>query len=424
MLQHLLILTSSTPDFLHSRAGRTVCALLTEELGRQIDKVTVGLCCADGPASEETVVRLAEAGVDVVNFPARRAVAPAETSPLTAALALVQSLALNDARHDYPHLDDARALAAEIDAIGADATLLFWDTLAEFALPYLKTPCFGYLARPPFESGVSRTKMLPSGARRSLTLAQFAAQERRHLQRMRLLSGAANICAIDAAYYDSRGIPCDYVSNTWDDSTGPEWLSRRTRLEAGMTEIQILGNIGAVSATGNTFGMNYLGREVLPILAAVAPDSGWSIGICGGGKMAPHVADALNHPRVRINGFVDDIDAEMLSSGIFLVLNNAGPYTGGYTRVIYSCATGGALVAHANLKNSMPEMISGKNCLLGETPQDIARHIARLLTDPALRWQLGAAARKTYETDYAPGQVATKLVEMVGKGLHGGSAAA
>jgi hypothetical protein len=417
-LRHLLILTSSTPDFLHSRAARSVCALLAEEFGRQIPKVTVGLCCAEGPVAESAAVRLKGVGVEVVDLPGKRLGPPADASAMATASGLVQSLALNTTQYDFPRPDDPRALAVAIDAIGADAALLFWDTLAEFALPYIKTRAFGYLARPPYESGVSRAKAMPPSLRRTMTLAQFAAQERRHLQRMRSLCAAANICALDTAYYAGHGVACDYVSNTWDDPVGPDWLTRRRELESDKTGIQILGNIGAVGATGNTFGMRYLGHEVLPLLTQTAANSDWTVAICGGGKLAPDLAEALDHPRVRVKGFVDDIDAELLSSGIFLLLNNAGPYTGGYTRVVYASATGACLVAHANLKKSMPELVSGANCLLGETPAEIAGLIKQAMADEGLRRKIGAAARLTYATEYAPRAVAAKLATMLQQKLH------
>ena len=395
-----------------------VCALLAEEFGRQIPKVTVGLCGADSPVSDAAAARLKQAGVDVVSLSGQRVAAPAVSSALATAKGLVQSLVLNGTQYDFPRPDDARALAAAIDAVGADAALLSWDTLAEFALPFMKTPAFGYLARPPYESGVARAKAMAPGLRRRLTLAQFAAQERRHLARLRRLRAAANICALDAAYYTSHGVPCAYVSNTWADPVGADWQARRSRQEAFMTGVQILGNIGAVGATGNTFGMRYLGREVLPLLTRTAADLDWAIAICGGGKLVSDVAEALDHPRVRIKGFVDDIDAELLSSGIFLLLNNAGPYTGGYTRVVYACATGACLVAHANLKKSMPELVSGINCLLGETPAEIAGLIKQAMADEGLRRRIGAAARTTYEIEYAPKAVAAKLATMLQQKLH------
>lgn len=368
--------------------------------------------------SEAATARLKSAGVEVVDLPGKRLTAIADASAIATAAGLVQSLAMNTTQHDFPRPDDPRALGVAIDSIGADAVLLFWDTLAEFALPYLKTPAFGYLARPPYESGVSRAKTMLPSLRRAFTLAQFAAQERRHLERMRSLRGGANICAIDASYYADHGVACDYVSNTWDDPVGQNWRARRCTSESGKSGIQILGNIGAVGATGNTFGLRYLGREVLPLLDQMGAKLDWTVAICGGGKLAPDVAEALDHPRVRIKGFVDDIDAELLSSGIFLLLNNAGPYTGGYTRVVYASATGACLIAHGNLRKSMPELVAGTNCLLGETPAEIAGLIEQAAADEGLRRRIGAAARATYEAVYAPRSVAAKLATMLRQKLH------
>jgi hypothetical protein len=164
--------------------------------------------------------------------------------------------------------------------------------------------------------------------------------------------------------------------------------------------------------------MRYLGAEVMPILSKVAVGSNWSVSICGQNQPTPDVANVLRHPRIKIKGFVNDIDEEVLSSAIFLLLNNAGPYTGGYTRVVYACATGGCLIAHSNLRNSMPELVSGQNCLLGDTPSGIADQIKRALDDVGLRRRIGAAARETYETQYAPRQVASKLVRMITHNLH------
>ena len=121
----------------------------------------------------------------------------------------------------------------------------------------------------------------------------------------------------------------------------------------------------------------------------------------------------LSHPLVHIKGFVDDVDAEVLSSPIFLLLNNAGPYSGGYTRVIYAFSTGACLVAHTNLRHSMPELINGENCLLADTPVGLVDCIERLLTDAALRKRIGQQARFIYETQFAPAHVARKLIGMI-----------
>ena len=119
----------------------------------------------------------------------------------------------------------------------------------------------------------------------------------------------------------------------------------------------------------------------------------WVINICGRFELPPEFDDLKPQPNVAMRGFVPDIDEEVRGNHIFLLLNNAGPYTGGYTRVIYAFSSGSCLIAHTRLAESMPELVHGRNCLLGATPEEIADHIAAAARDPALRARLGEAAR-------------------------------
>jgi Glycosyl transferases group 1 len=417
LLRHLLILTSTHPNFFHSNAARTVAALIAEEMRRLVARVTICVCCAPDEASEKSVERLGSLDIRTIVMRARRVPSPQIRSKIDTLTYVAKSLMLNDGTCDYPRPDNPSMLSHDIDHIGADAALLFWDTLAEFSLPQLKTPAFGYLGRPPHASGIARAGAKPSSLRRAVNLALFSASERRHLRRMQTLKASANICALDSAYYNAHGVPCQYISNTWGDPVGADWFTRRAQAEAALGAPQVLGNVGGLNATGNAFGIKYLGREVLPELTRLLPDIAWTISICGGGRLPDEAAASIQHPRVHVKGFVDDIDTEMLSSGVFLLLNNAGPYTGGYTRVIYAFATGACLVAHSNLRHSMPELLSEVNCLLADSPAEIAGNVKRLVEDPELRRKIGSGARRTYETEYAPRHVARKLIDMIHSGL-------
>jgi hypothetical protein len=417
-LRHLLIATSASPDFSHSQAAQTVCALLTAEFAGLVPKVTIGRVCPDKPVCPDTASRLALLGVDCVDLPSHLcAYPPPVHNTLEAAAVVFRSVLLGDGSRDCPRPNDVRALASGIDTVGADAVLLFWDTLAEFAVPQIKTPAFGYLARPPYAAAMSRVRAEPLGRRRIVSLALLSAQSRRHIERMTALWAAGNICSIDAAHYVQNGVGCSYIPNSWHDPVGDGWKERRAHCEGLHGASQILGNIGALDATGNSFGLHYLGTKVLPVLSSIAGEIDWTINICGPRQLSPVIASALAHPRVVIKGFVPDIDQEVLSSGIFLLLNNAGPYTGGYTRVAYAFATGACLIAHRHLAISMPELKHEQNCLLADTPDGIAVLIDRALRNVALRRQIGAGARRTYEMDFAPRRVAGRLVQMMEAGL-------
>jgi hypothetical protein len=273
-------------------------------------------------------------------------------------------------------------------------------------------PCYGYLARPPHAAGQTNLDRFANPLRRAFTAAYLARAERRHIRRVRLLRNAANICALDAAWYTVQGIPSRYISNTWSDAYATNWRDMRIAAEKRRTGLHILGNIGGLNATGNRFGIEYLGGKVVPFLREKL-EGEWTINICGRFELPQSLKDILSDPHVALRGFVPDIDEEVAGNSIFLLLNNAGPYTGGYTRVIYAFSSGSCLIAHRRLADSMPELVHNENCLLGETPQEIAGLIQQAARDVTLRERLGYAARATYERDYAPRHVAKKLMGMI-----------
>ncbi len=65
----------------------------------------------------------------------------------------------------------------------------------------------------------------------------------------------------------------------------------------------------------------------------------------------------------------------------------------------------------------MPELVSGENCLLGETPQQIVDMIVQAASDPDLRSRIGAAARTTYLDRYHPSRIASGLSDMITNGV-------
>jgi glycosyltransferase involved in cell wall biosynthesis len=163
--------------------------------------------------------------------------------------------------------------------------------------------------------------------------------------------------------------------------------------------------------------MRYLAGEVVPALERIDPGPTWRVAICGRGTLPPDLERLLDHPRIVRKGFVPDIDQEILSSPVFLLCNNAGPYTGGYTRVIYVMSSGGCLVAHSRLADSMPEVVHGENALLGDTPDAIAALVTQALWDPDLRRRIGEGARLTYGTVTNPARVAAQLADMAARAL-------
>jgi hypothetical protein len=413
----VIVLSSMVPTFSH--LGRIVLANLIEQMAGQGAEVQFAVAGTGGliNADADAAARLARVGVRAVEGAAPRL--GAETLPAGAALRAahyVREAADPRVAGDAPTFMDPGAEVDRLMATDAGSALLFWDTHYERLVPALcwaGMRVYGYLARPPMAAAQVHAREKLSGVKRALTVARLGARQRRHLARLRHLSGARNICALDAVWYDRNGVSCSYLSNTWPDAYGDGWQSLRRAAEARRRGIHILGNIGALGATGNMYGMTYLADCVRPLLERRLAGLDWTVNICGRFELPPALDRLRHQSHVAIRGFVPDIDEEVLGNHIFLLLNNAGPYTGGYTRVIFAFSAGSCLVAHSRLAESMPELVHDRNCLLADTPEGIADLIAAGATDPGLRDRIGAAARETYVTQYQPKAVARGLLAMM-----------
>jgi hypothetical protein len=421
-MTRILVLSSVSPNFAHFRASQTVLAHLLEELAR----LDLEVCCAvaglQPGADAASQTQLRRTGVSILSSPCPGLVTSNRSSSRIArAMDVARQVIDPHGGRDDPEFSTPDTEAERLAASGASAAILFWDTFYEQLVPALAArglPVFGYLARPPFAAAQVVAKERPPGIRRGLESVRLRARQRRHFDRLRGLAGARNICATDAAWYSREGVACRYLPNTWPDPSGERWAAVRAEAQSRRSGVHILGNVGGLNATGNRYGMTYFADHVLPLLDRALAGLEWTVNICGRFDLPPDLARLGAHPRAALRGFVPDIDEEMAGNHLFLLLNNSGPYTGGYTRVIYAFATGACLIAHRRLADSMPELIGGENCLLGEAPEEIAEMIAAAAADPELRARLGAAARRTYVDCYQPSRIAAGLRDMIGERLH------
>jgi hypothetical protein len=414
---NVIVLTSIVPTFSH--LGHIVLGNLIEQMAAHGAQVQFAIAGTDRRlvADEDAAARLARVGVRPVDGPA----------PLLDGEKLPNNAARRVARYmreafdpsvagDAPRFLNPKAEVDRLLATGARSALLFWDSYYERLVPALASAgmrVYGYLARPPMAAAQVHADEKLRGFKRVLTQARLESRQRRHLARLRHLSGARNICALDAAWYDRHDVSCGYLPNTWPDAYGDAWKKLRREAEGRRRGIHILGNVGELTATGNMYGMTYLADRVLPLLDGRLAGLDWMVNICGRFGLPPALDGLRHQPHVAIRGFVPDIDEEVLGNHIFLLLNNAGPYTGGYTRVIFAFSAGSCLVAHNRLAESMPELVHDRNCLLADTPEGIADLVAVAATDAILRNRISEAARRTYLKFYHPGLIAESLLRLM-----------
>jgi glycosyltransferase involved in cell wall biosynthesis len=237
--------------------------------------------------------------------------------------------------------------------------------------------------------------------------------ERAHLRQMKKYPMLGDVAANDAEYYASHGHPnAFYVRNLWiDRQPGDLWRSARRAREQKSV---IIGNIGRLPGTGNTLGLELLGRDLLPLLRERLSGQSYKVRILGAGSLHPKIAPYFETPEVDMAGFVPDIDEAILEAGVFLCLNNASHFKVGQTRYLHAWSLGACIVAHRDAALSMPEIRHNKNALLGDSIAEIADLVKQAIGDDALRRRIGEAGYDTFVKLFTAESVAHSIVERIG----------
>ncbi len=410
----LAVVAANWPHPSHTVRGANVLVFeLIRALAAQPD-MDVGLLMVTregdekpGPKEFEGLALLKQCGVDVLP-PLEVARPPRSGNALT-------KLVAPRPEHFFPAIAHGPAIAKRLEAWRADALLVpisEWLTAACSTVPVTR---FAYYGNPDPKSARWRVQHdLALGgsplayARSRVALARM---EKVHLEVMRRYHLLGEVSRNDVDYYASSGHPnAFYVRHVWIDRLGEGWRQRRDAMEC-FDPLVIIGNVGRLEGTGNRLGIEYLGRELLPALRRRMKPGSFRVEICGAAKLHPRIAEHLKGPDVVVRGFVDDIDATILSAPIFLVTNNATPFKVGNTRYLLAWSLGACVVAHRDAALSMPEIVDGESALLGDDADGLADAIARAGADRALCRKIGEGGWETYRTMFRAESVAPEMVE-------------
>lgn len=211
-----------------------------------------------------------------------------------------------------------------------------------------------------------------------------------------------------AEWLRERGIlQCFYLPNPVVDHIGNLWKKKREHYQAKEHKPIILF-IGRLDSIINQPALDLLALEILPELERNLGLDGFYLDIVGTGDLLPAVSEKLDHPAVRIRGFVEDVQEEFLKSDVLLV--PTPDQLGFRTRVAEGFSYGCCVVSHVSNALGMPELIHEENALLAGSGVSLAQQVVRALRDPDLRHSLGWRARDTYETKLDATKVCERIV--------------
>jgi glycosyltransferase involved in cell wall biosynthesis len=154
---------------------------------------------------------------------------------------------------------------------------------------------------------------------------------------------------------------------------------------------------GSGGTTSNKFILDHLSRELYELLKQAAPQAEFH----QAGNYKNFRPDKIEWLRQHftLHGFVDD-PAKLFHPGDFCLI----PYqydTGFRTKIPEVCGYGMICAGYPVSFACCPEMRDGYNCVIGETPAELAEKMARVAGDSALHARLAAGALETRRTAFS-----------------------
>lgn len=223
----------------------------------------------------------------------------------------------------------------------------------------------------------------------------------------RVLTAADRVVAVtdgDARLLENIvGRPVPVVVNAVDTerfaSVAPDFTSQR---------ILFVGNY---EYAPNLDAVEWAVREIMPLLWQVCPQA--RLQVCGY-AMPEHWARTFTDPRLEWRGFVPELGKVQEQAAVFLApLRHGG---GSKLKVIEALAAGLPVVSTRQGASGL-DVSQGREILLAEDPEALAKALANLLAQPARAAALGAAgrayARARHDWQTAATQLETVYAEVL-----------
>jgi len=328
------------------------------------------------------------------------------------------TLLRGNAQDFYPELAHRESAYRAAAAFKPDLLFIPWSEWATALFAHMPIKKFAYYGNP--DPKAFRAQSLIARKYGGGTLINIAKKivayrlERIHLDLLRQYDYLGNVAANDANYYADHGLSQTfYIQNVWIDRF-PDHPPALATPGSGPETPTVIANVGKLGGTANTFGLELLGRDILPALARRMNDRPYKVHILGSGQMHPSLRSLFDRPEVHIRGFVDDIDAEMAQSGIFLCANNGSQFNVGHTRYLHAWSLGCCVVGYSSASLAMPEIQNGQNALLGQNAENVAENVYQAIIDPTLRRNIGAAGYHCFRQKFTANTVVPNLFRHIG----------
>jgi len=206
-------------------------------------------------------------------------------------------------------------------------------------------------------------------------------------------------------WFQNVGFQMEYIPMPVPDSVFPGWRRRKEDMPQNLKpRILMAGHLQGMATLSSLY---YLVENVLPCMDDI-DDYDWHI--CGGESLTSDLKRRFKpYPQMQFRGYVEDIRKEMLQADIFLCTTSIP--VGTRTRLVEAMSLGSCMVAHSANGIGQPEFENGVNVALADTGSLLAKLIKSLADTPDVRFEMGHAARETFEREFCTAKSAGRIVD-------------
>lgn len=190
----------------------------------------------------------------------------------------------------------------------------------------------------------------------------------------------------------------------------------RPRAEPEPREGTTLLFFGAIDYYPNTDGLLFFLREVFPLLESRVP----KVRLCIVGRRPPDVIVARRGPHVEVTGAVEDVRPHLERAAVVIAPLRIG---GGTRLKILEAMAMGKAVVSTSIGAAGLDVVPERDLLIADDAQSFAAQCCRLLDNPGLSDEIGAAARAAVEARYGWGASVQRLSAFYGEVLEARGAA-
>jgi glycosyltransferase involved in cell wall biosynthesis len=158
------------------------------------------------------------------------------------------------------------------------------------------------------------------------------------------------------------------------------------RADYNVKKIVFVGNMRTLQ---NQDAVQYFTKAVFPAVKRQVPGTVFNIIGAEPPRSIQEIADGKN---IVVSGFVDSVEREISDAAVAVAPVRIA--AGIQNKVLISMACGIPVVLTSLIAAAIPELESGKNCLIADTDEEISAAVVSLIQDASRR---SAIARNGYE---------------------------